>query len=146
MSATATDRVLRTITPIDGSVIVERPIASDAEIDATLARAADAQRRWAHVPVAERAAVCTRAVDWRVARADELGAELTSQMGRPIAHTPFEITRGFQERARYMRASPPPRSPTLRSSTLTTSINSFDARRSASCSCWRRGIIPGSRR
>ena len=102
MSATAADPMLRTVTPIDGSVIVERPLASDAEVEATLARAADAQRHWAHVPVTERAAVCTRAVEWCVARADELGAELTSQMGRPIAHSPFEITRGFQERARYM--------------------------------------------
>ncbi|HEY2165204.1 MAG TPA: aldehyde dehydrogenase family protein [Gemmatimonadaceae bacterium] len=102
MSATATDRVLRTVTPIDGSVVVERPLASDADVDATLARAVEAQRRWAGVPVAERAAVCTRAVEWCVARAHDLGAEITSQMGRPIAHSPFELERGFQERARYM--------------------------------------------
>ncbi|HEX3865962.1 MAG TPA: aldehyde dehydrogenase family protein [Gemmatimonadaceae bacterium] len=107
MNATAGDRILRTITPIDGSVIVERPLASDAEIEATLARAADAQRRWAHVPVTERAAVCTRAVDWCVAHASELASELTSQMGRPIAHSPFEITRGFEERARYMAGIAP---------------------------------------
>jgi acyl-CoA reductase-like NAD-dependent aldehyde dehydrogenase len=102
MNAVADERLLRTITPIDGSVIVERPLASDAQVEAALARAVDAQRRWADVPVAERAAMCERAVEWCVARANELGSELTSQMGRPIAHTPFEITRGFQERARYM--------------------------------------------
>jgi acyl-CoA reductase-like NAD-dependent aldehyde dehydrogenase len=102
MTAVASDRVFQTVTPIDGSVVVERPLASDAEIDATLARAVDAQRRWARVPAGERAAICTRAVEWCVARAGELGAELTTQMGRPIAHTPFEITRGFQERALYM--------------------------------------------
>ena len=102
MSATVTRRMLRTVTPIDGSVVVERPLASDAEIEATLARAVEAQRRWRDVPVAERAAICTRAVEWCVARADELGAELTSQMGRPIAHSPFELKRGFQERGTYM--------------------------------------------
>jgi acyl-CoA reductase-like NAD-dependent aldehyde dehydrogenase len=101
MTATA-ERAFRTITPIDGSVVVERSLASDAEIDATLARAVEAQRRWAEVPVAERAAICTRAVEWCVARADELGAELTSQMGRPIAHSPFELRKGFQERGTYM--------------------------------------------
>jgi acyl-CoA reductase-like NAD-dependent aldehyde dehydrogenase len=37
-----------------------------------------------------------------VDRADEIGAELTWQMGRPIAHSPFEIRRGFAERARHM--------------------------------------------
>lgn len=99
---TATERTFRTVTPIDGSVVVERPLASDAEIDATLARAVEAQRRWREVPVAERAAICTRAIEWCVARADELGAELTSQMGRAIAHSPFELRRGFQERGNYM--------------------------------------------
>jgi acyl-CoA reductase-like NAD-dependent aldehyde dehydrogenase len=102
MTTAGTERVFRTVTPIDGSVVVERPRASDAEIEATLARAVEAQRAWAAVPVAERAAICTRAIEWCVARADELGAELTSQMGRPIAHAPFELKRGFQERGTYM--------------------------------------------
>lgn len=97
-----TERTLRTVTPIDGSVVVERPLASAAEIDAALARAVEAQHGWAQVPVAERAALCVRAIEWCVARADELGAELTSQMGRAIAHSPFEVRRGFQERGKYM--------------------------------------------
>jgi acyl-CoA reductase-like NAD-dependent aldehyde dehydrogenase len=37
-----------------------------------------------------------------VERADRLATELTWQIGRPLAHTPFEIRRGFQERAAYM--------------------------------------------
>ena len=41
-------------------------------------------------------------VEWCVARADTLGEELTRQMGRPKAHAPNEIRRGFQERALYM--------------------------------------------
>src|SRR5688500_11779238 len=102
MIATGAERVFRTVTPIDGSVVVERPLASDAEIEATLARAVEAQRRWREVPVAERAALCTRAIEWCVAHADDLGAELTSQMGRAIAHSPFELRRGFQERGNYM--------------------------------------------
>ena len=102
MTATRTERLFRTVTPIDGSVVVERPLASDADIETTLARAVEAQRRWADVPVAERATICTRAIEWCVARADELGAELTSQMGRPIAHSPFELKKGFQERGKYM--------------------------------------------
>ena len=102
MSATSVERGFRTVTPIDGSVVVERALASDSEIETTLARAVAAQRRWADVPVAERAALCTAAVEWCVARADELGAELTTQMGRPIAHSPFELRRGFQERGRHL--------------------------------------------
>ncbi len=102
MNAANTDRAFETVSPIDGSIVVERPFASEREIDTALARAVDAQQRWAGVPVEERAAVCTRAIDWCVAHAGALGAELTSQMGRPIAHSPLEITRGFQERGRYM--------------------------------------------
>ncbi len=34
--------------------------------------------------------------------ADAIATELTWQMGRPVAQSPFEIRRGFQERARYM--------------------------------------------
>ena len=41
-------------------------------------------------------------VEWCVAKADTLAEELTWQIGRPIAQSPGEIRRGFQERALYM--------------------------------------------
>src|SRR5438067_10633921 len=94
--------VQRTITPIDGTLYVERPLARGTDIERALARAVGAQAQWKHVPVAERAAIVRKMVDWCVARADELGEALTRQMGRPIAYTPNEIRRGFQERALYM--------------------------------------------
>jgi acyl-CoA reductase-like NAD-dependent aldehyde dehydrogenase len=100
-------RVLRTVSPIDGAVVVERPLASDAEVRAALERAARAQRSWREVPVAERAGICNRMVAWVVERADDLGRELTVQMGRAIAHSPFELTRGFRERATYMSGIAP---------------------------------------
>ena len=92
----------RTISPVDGSIYVERPLASDRDIGAALAKALAAQAKWKQVVAAERAAICRRMVEWCVARADMLGEELTRQMGRPIAYTPNEIRRGFQERALYM--------------------------------------------
>jgi acyl-CoA reductase-like NAD-dependent aldehyde dehydrogenase len=85
-------------------VYAERGVASDAAIDALLDKAAAAQRRWKRLPVNERAAICRRMTGWCVARADLLGEELTRQMGRPIAYSPNEIRRGFQERALYMCA------------------------------------------
>jgi acyl-CoA reductase-like NAD-dependent aldehyde dehydrogenase len=94
--------IQRTITPIDGSVYVERELASDQAVDAALTKALAAQRVWKQARIAERAAICGRMVDWCVARADRLGEELTRQMGRPIAYSPGEIRRGFQERARYL--------------------------------------------
>ena len=92
----------QTISPIDGSIYAEYELASAQDVEAALQRGADAQRNWKRVPVAERASICRRMVSLMVERADELATELTWQIGRPIAHTPFEIRRGFQERASYM--------------------------------------------
>jgi acyl-CoA reductase-like NAD-dependent aldehyde dehydrogenase len=94
--------VVQTISPIDGSIYAEYELASEQAIEAALQRAADAQRNWRRVPVAERAAICRRTVSLMVERADQLATELTWQIGRPLAQTPFEIRRGLQERANYM--------------------------------------------
>ena len=95
-------RIQQTISPRDGSVVVERVLATRAEVDAVLDRATTAQRAWREVPLDERAAVVRRLVPWMVDRADNIGRELTLQMGRPIAHSPGEITRGFVERATWL--------------------------------------------
>ena len=94
--------MLRAISPIDGAVYVERERASTAQIEAALEKAVLAQKGWRETPVAERAAVCRRMAAWCVEHAAALGEELTRQMGRPIAHSPMEITRGFNERVQYM--------------------------------------------
>jgi len=91
----------RTISPVDGSVYVERPLASAAEAAAVLAVARHAWRDWRRVPVVTRAAICTRAVDAFVGRTAEIAAEISWQMGRPASQSPREV-RGFEERARYM--------------------------------------------
>ena len=93
---------LRTISPVDGSLYAQRELASRELIEATLAKAVAAQGKWKSVPVVERAALIARMVQWCISRADELGAELSWQMGRPVAQAPNELRRGFQERALYM--------------------------------------------
>src|SRR5207248_5277560 len=82
--------------------LVERQLASERDIDTALATAVAAEHNWKQVPVTERVALVRRMVEWCIARADVLGREITQQMGRPIAYTPNEIRRGFQERALYM--------------------------------------------
>ncbi|MFQ5971059.1 MAG: aldehyde dehydrogenase family protein [Alphaproteobacteria bacterium] len=91
----------QTISPVDGRVYVERPYATPEEITAALTRATEAQAAWALVPVAERAAICRRAVDVFVDRAQEIAEELAWQMGRPVRYGPGEV-RGLEERARHM--------------------------------------------
>jgi acyl-CoA reductase-like NAD-dependent aldehyde dehydrogenase len=97
-----TSNLQQTISPVDGSIYAERRLATSREIESTLAKAAASQAAWKRVPVAERVAVCKRMLDWLVERADEIGQELTWQIGRPIAYSPNEIRRGFQERVNYM--------------------------------------------
>lgn len=93
--------VLKVISPVDGSVYAERPLATWAEIDGALAAAKAAQAAWKFVPIAERAALCLRFIDTFLAMRDEIVPELAWQMGRPIAYGAGEL-RGFEERARYM--------------------------------------------
>ncbi|HYZ26106.1 MAG TPA: aldehyde dehydrogenase family protein [Geminicoccaceae bacterium] len=94
------DRI-RVISPVDGQVYAERALASEGEIATALERARGAQEEWRGVPVAERAAILSRAVDAFVAKRDEIALELTWQMGRPVRSAPGEVG-GFEERARYM--------------------------------------------
>lgn len=94
---------LKVISPVDGSVYVERPLATWAEVDGALSAAKAAQAAWKYVPVAERAALCLRFVETFLAMKDEIVPELAWQMGRPIAFGAGEM-RGFEERARYMIA------------------------------------------
>ncbi len=91
----------KTISPIDGSVYVERPYASATDISAALAKAAEAQTAWKKVSIEERAQYCGRFTDAFVAKTEEIAPELTWQMGRPVSAVPGEV-RGFEERARYM--------------------------------------------
>ena len=55
--------VQRTISPIDGSVYVERELAAPARIEHALETAAAAQKQWRRVPLEERAAIVTRFID-----------------------------------------------------------------------------------
>ncbi|HJQ42962.1 MAG TPA: aldehyde dehydrogenase family protein [Jatrophihabitantaceae bacterium] len=94
----------RTVSPIDGSVYVTRPLATDTEIDAVLDTAVAGHREWRSVALAERIDACRRMVTWMVEHADDIAVELAWQMGRPVRHGPFEIRRGFHERADHMLA------------------------------------------
>lgn len=92
----------QTVSPIDGSVYAERQLATPQQIETALAKSVAAQASWRRIPVSERAAICLRMKDWLVEHADEIGKELTWQIGRPLAYSPFELRRGFNERVNYM--------------------------------------------
>jgi acyl-CoA reductase-like NAD-dependent aldehyde dehydrogenase len=92
---------LKTISPIDGRVYVERPLCTALDINRALDAAQAAQRSWAALGLEARCAVLSRGVDAFVAKAQDIALEITWQMGRPLRDSPGEV-RGFEERARYM--------------------------------------------
>jgi len=92
---------IKVISPINNEVYVERPLASSHDIEQTLAKANAAQQAWAAKTVAERAQICSAAVDAFVANKEVIANELTWQMGRPIRYSQGEVG-GYEERARYM--------------------------------------------
>jgi acyl-CoA reductase-like NAD-dependent aldehyde dehydrogenase len=92
---------IKCISPVDGRLYASRPVASKKAIAATFAAAHAAQDKWKRLPIAERAAYCTAAVDAMLAMKDEIVPELAWQMGRPVRYGAGEL-RGFEERARYM--------------------------------------------
>ena len=97
---------LKCISPVDGSVYVERPLASSDDIDKALGRARDARESWGRMPVTERCGILERAVDAFVAEKSAIAEEISWQMGRPVAQSPGEVG-GFEERARHMLAIAP---------------------------------------
>jgi len=90
-----------TVSPIDGSSCVVRPYATTEHILLTIRKADAAQQSWKKVPLEERKALCTRAIDAFVAKKEQIVAEICWQMGRPIASAAGEV-RGLEERARAM--------------------------------------------
>ena len=96
-------KTVECISPVDGSVVASRPMATGDEIRAAIEAARNAQGGWRALKVDERAAHCSRAVDAMLAMADEIIPELAMQMGRPVRYGQGELN-GFAERARHMIA------------------------------------------
>lgn len=87
--------------PIDQSVYVERPYATQKEIDEAIEQAQSVKKAWRSTPLSEREVYCTRAVDALLAKKEVIAQEIAWQMGRPIRFAANELA-GLEERARYM--------------------------------------------
>jgi acyl-CoA reductase-like NAD-dependent aldehyde dehydrogenase len=62
-------KVQRTVSPVDGSVYVERRLATGKQVESAVEKAVKAQKAWKQIPIAERAAICRRMAEWCVERA-----------------------------------------------------------------------------
>jgi len=92
---------IRSISPIDGTVIAERNVVSDNELVQIINRSEQMQKIWAKTPISDKAVLCHQAIDALLSQTDEISVEITKQMGRPIQFCSGEL-RGVAERARYM--------------------------------------------
>lgn len=93
-------KTLKCISPIDGSVYLERAVLSlDAARD-VCAQAKSAQVLWAARPLAERIDLVRAAIAEVGKTTDRMAVELAHQMGRPVRYG-GEFG-GFNERASYM--------------------------------------------
>ncbi|MBT4837716.1 MAG: aldehyde dehydrogenase family protein [Methylococcales bacterium] len=93
--------LIKTISPIDGKILLERSLASAKEISIVLEKSAYAQQQWQLTSIEERKQFCHCAIDELLKMQSEIALEITQQMGRPIRYTPGEI-KGLEERGRVM--------------------------------------------
>jgi len=94
----------QTISPIDGSIYVEKPYSTEKEVGSTFENAKKSQSLWRQVKIEDRAEICLKAVELMLEQKQEIAEEITWQMGRPIQYSAGEIA-GFAERAEFMVAT-----------------------------------------
>jgi succinate-semialdehyde dehydrogenase / glutarate-semialdehyde dehydrogenase len=82
---------LVTHNPATGAPLAEYAIFSDAEVDAAIARADEAQRTWAARPIGERAVVLRRIAAILRDELDDLARLVTREMGKPLAEARAEV-------------------------------------------------------
>ena len=86
--------------PIDGSIYVERPVATDAQVNKAVERARAAQPGWAALSIDERCKYMLAMLEALVGMTDEIVPELAHMMGRPVRYG-GEFG-GVKERTTYM--------------------------------------------
>jgi acyl-CoA reductase-like NAD-dependent aldehyde dehydrogenase len=83
---------ITTISPITNKPILTRNGLSDADLKSIPDKATCAFESYRRTPLPERQKIVKKALQLLKDRREDLGKELTEQMGRPISYTPKEIT------------------------------------------------------
>ena len=90
------------VSPVDNSIYLKREYADESDIESALDISQKMQQIWRQTSLDTRKSICRKVIEYFVSNANEIGHELTWQMGRPIQYTATEITKGFEERASHM--------------------------------------------
>ncbi|QRV85159.1 aldehyde dehydrogenase family protein [Ceratobasidium sp. AG-Ba] len=82
---------LDVMNPATQKIIAKVPIATQAQVDETVAAAQAAFEGWANTPVDERAMILNKIADAIIQNADEYQKLITLEQGRPTSFKQFEI-------------------------------------------------------
>ena len=93
--------IQKTITPIDNSVYLERPLSTEAEIDKVIESSKKSFQSWKNTSIEDRISIINKFIDNLIALKPEVSKEICWQIGRPISQCGNEL-RGFEERSRHM--------------------------------------------
>lgn len=77
--------------PTDGSQVFAGVHACETEINSTVEKASEAQKSWAAYSLDQRIELLQRALDYLQQHKQDIGIEITRQMGRPIRFSPNEV-------------------------------------------------------
>jgi acyl-CoA reductase-like NAD-dependent aldehyde dehydrogenase len=87
--------------PFTGDAACNIELADEGAVNRVLDRAREGARAARAMPLPERKALCERAVAAMEARADEIAADITRMMGKPLSQAKNEV-KGMAGRARHM--------------------------------------------
>ncbi len=91
----------KVISPVDGNVYTECQLHGAADIEKVLASAESAQKLWKNISLAERKSYIEKFINAFESKKEIISEELSWQMGRPISHSPYEVS-GTIARANVM--------------------------------------------
>ena len=93
--------IQKTITPIDNSVYLERPLSTQNEINNVIENSKKSFQSWKSTSIDDRKIIINKFIDNLIALKPEVSKEICWQIGRPISQCGNEL-RGFEERSRHM--------------------------------------------
>lgn len=95
-----------TVNPTNGETLKRYPLAAQSEVEATLARAEEAQRDWARRPLEERLRHLSRLAGQFEDKQEELARLMTREMGKPIAQARGEAAKCARAFRYYVENAP----------------------------------------
>lgn len=114
--------------PVDGTPVSKVPVASSADLDATVTVAREAAHEWAACAPAERAAALHRAACAIEAAAGRLADVQTAEMGKPLAGARAAVEAGVSTLRQYAELGPLHGGRTLAGATNAIDLMTYEPR------------------